>query len=517
MAIDRRDILSGLVTLGLPVSWHGLAAGNRASAASRYLVADRAAGSSPMAATWQQATNDAIITDTTNDSLNSRARCTAPVRSALTDIVLAFPAWGLNATEQPWPCPYRVTATVEYPEGTFHPVFSHGKREIVVEPGFDSPQFDPCPIQIPAGAIFFVKTFVQWHGGFWLGRSQACASLLGEWTNRGMNLPDSTLLPTAFRTTDNAGGFRPGVFARLLNPTPVLGILGASQEMAFGSDSGDPVTGALFIGRAMRNQFPVINISRSGDSFAGYLYRFAGRRALLNGRITHLVLALGSNDIFGGSPADRTFNSVKQVADQFLHAGVHVYGMTVLPRTRSRDSWVTREGQTVVDAGQERQRIRYNALLQSHGKSIGLSDVFDCAHAIDPHDSGLWNVDDVSPGHGGGGFASIAQGRVTAVSLGSDGDYGPFGVGYPALSEIPCAVLNAPGDPHGTGAVATMRTNERGMGVSFTVKDAGRNYVLPPLIAAHGQWCNNDGVHECKRGYDAVIAYSDLRPERFLA
>jgi len=516
MAIDRRDFVSGVAALALPGDRYGRLPANNPSTASRYIVADHAAGSLPMAATWQQATNDAIITDAKNDSLNSRARCTAPVRSGLTDIILAMPAWGLNATEQPWPCQYVVTAAVEYPEGTFHPVFANGKREIVVKPGFDIAQFDPCPIQVPAGAVFFVKAFVRWNGGFWLGRSQACVSLLGEWTYRGKALSDSTLLSTPFQTTDNAGGFRPAVFARLTNPTTVLGILGASQEMAFGSDSGDPVTGALFIGRAMRNQFPVINISRSGDSFGGYLYRFAGRRGLLNGRITHLILALGSNDIFGGSPPDRTFNYVKQVADQFLHEGVQVYGMTVLPRTRSRDLWVTREGQTVVDTGQEKNRLHYNALLLTHGRSIGLSDVFDCAHAIDPHDSGLWNVDELSPGHGGGGFASIAQGRVTAVSLGSDGDYGPFGVGYPALSEIPCAVLNAPGDPHGTGAVVTMHTNERGMGVAFTVKEAGRNYLHPPLVAARGQWCNNDGVHECKRGYDAVIAYSGLGPERFL-
>ena len=482
-----------------------------------------AAGQSPaamhplMAASWQQATNDATITDTLNNALNSRARCMAPRGSGLRDIVLGFPGWGLKAIERPWPGPYRVTACVEFPVGTFHPVYIDGQRIQTVFPGSETVMFEPCPIQIPAGATFYVKCFALWDGGFWMGRSQACIPALGEWTNRGVGLSDQTLTSTAFRTTDLAAGFRPAVFARLDKPGVVLGILGASQEMAYGTDSSDPNTGALFIGRAMRNVFPVMNLSRAGDSLGQYLYRNDARRHLLLGRLTHLVLALGSNDIFAGIPVEKTMSWLRHAAEPYMANGMRVYGMTVLPRSTSSDSWVTAKNQVPVNAAFERTRVAFNARLMGRWRAMGFAGMFDGAHAIDPGDRGVWGVDDLSPGYGGGGFASMVNGSVAGVRLGVMGPNGPGGGGYPPNSLVPCAVLNAPEDALGTGAVVAMRTDGVGKGVSFSVQNRGLSYQYPPLIAARGQWCAHDGVHECKRGYDAVIAGSNLGPGAFLS
>jgi hypothetical protein len=484
-----------------------------------YCAGTRGADNDPhrlMVATWQQATDDATFDDSTNNTLNSRARCVAPAGSGISDIVLAFPGWGLRPTEKPWPSPYSVTASVEYPEGTFHAVYVGGRRQLTVLPGSETLMFEPCPIQIPAGATFYVKCFASWNGGFWMGRSQACVPGLGEWTFRGTGLSDETTTSTIFRTTALAAGFRPAVFGRLQNPTIAMAILGASQEMAYGADSSDPDTGALFIGRAMRNAFPVMNISRAGDSLGQYLYQSTARYELLRGKITHLIMALGSNDIFAGISVDKTFLWLRRAAESYLNDGVRVYGMTVLPRSVSTDHWATKVNQTPVNAVYEAARVAFNARLLTEWRGIGFAGMFDSGHAIDPGDTGVWGADEISHGYGGGGFATVLNGTVASVRLGASGANGPGGAGYPPNSTVPCVILNAPGDSTGAGAVVTMHTDGFGRGASFSVENGGARYAYPPLIAARGQWCSNDGVHECKRGYDAVIAGCNLGPDSFL-
>jgi len=468
-----------------------------------------------LAATWQQATNDATILDTTNNTLNSRTLCVAPTTTGVRDIVLAFPEWGLKAIEKPWPGPYVVRAVIEYPAGKFHPVYAQGRRDITVTPGFSTVWCDACPLEIPAGARFYVKCYARWSGGMWLGRSQSCVPALGEWTRRGVDLPDATETTATFWPTALAAGFQPAVFGRLERRQIALGILGASQEMAYGTDCVDPDNGSLFIGRAMRNMFPVMNLSRAGDSLGQYLYRSAARRQLLNGTVTHLMLALGSNDVFAGVPVQKALLWLLRAAEPYLASGIAVYGMTVLPRSISSDSWRTEANQRPVNSRYELARLQYNASMMQGWKAWGFRGMFDCAHAIDPHDRGIWPADNASAGFGGGGFATIDRGAVVAVRPGATFRGGGVGSAYPPNSAVPCAVLNAPGDTSGSGAVAAMHTDRLGRGISFSVEQGGHGYIYPPLIAAKGQWCHNDGVHECKRGYDAVIGGSGLAPTAF--
>jgi hypothetical protein len=233
--------------------------------------------------------------------------------------------------------------------------------------------------------------------------------------------------------------------------------------------------------------------------------------------VTDLILALGSNDIFAGVSVEKTLSWLKRAAEPYLANGVRVYGMTILPRSTSSDSWVTAINQTPVNAEYELARVAFNAKLLGGWPAMGLASVFDCAHAIDAGDRGVWGADGLSAGYGGGGFAATMNGSVASVRLGAMGPNGPGGGGYPPNSTVPCAVLNAPGDILGAGAVVAMHTDRAGKGFSFSIDNGGASYQYPPLIAAKGQWCAHDGVHECKRGYDAVIAGSNLGPSAFLS
>ena len=89
----------------------------------------------------------------------------------------------------------------------------------------------------------------------------------------------------------------------------------------------------------------------------------------------------------------------------------------------SSDFWATKANQTPVNAIY-RQRVNYNARLTGGWQSMGLAGVFDCAHAIDPGDLGVWGADELSRGYGGGGFATVLNGSVASVRLGASGANG---------------------------------------------------------------------------------------------
>ena len=139
-----------------------------------------------MAACMQQNMVDAIVVDHVNDTLNSRMLCLAPSGCSISDIVLAYPGWSMSGgKETNWPTSYTVTAAIEYPEGQFTPVFRDRSRSLTVRPGPSQAEFDPCPVSIPSGARFFVKTCARWtRGAFPLSSFTAVNRQAGEFERR---------------------------------------------------------------------------------------------------------------------------------------------------------------------------------------------------------------------------------------------------------------------------------------------------------------------------------------------
>ena len=163
----------------------------------------------------------------------------------------------LGGKETNWPASYAVTAAIDNPEGQFTPVFRNRSRSLTVSPGPSLAEFDPCPISIPSGGKFFVKTCARWtRGAFPLSSFTAVNRKAGEWSADATGGADLTLVPgQASPQFSDVAGFGPSVYGRLGAPSVVLGVLGDSIARAWG-DSGDPALNATFIRRAMRNAFP---------------------------------------------------------------------------------------------------------------------------------------------------------------------------------------------------------------------------------------------------------------------
>ncbi|MCC7186395.1 MAG: hypothetical protein IT185_09165 [Acidobacteria bacterium] len=465
-----------------------------------------------LALVTQRSLPDGLTIDTTSNTLNSRMGVTAPTGGSVTDIVLSYPQFVLNNPEEDFGVTYTVTAAIEYPAGTFTPVWTTaGSRSLEVVPGRGLVSFQPCPIVIPAGTRFWIKTFASWTpGNFYL--SAKCASFVsGDGTDRDTDLTDNTLV-AGTPTTTSIAGFGPSVYGRISNPISVLGVIGDSISQT-ATEPGDPVTGWQFLQRAMRGVIPVLNTGRNSDSMALYLQRYEGRSAAFRDSITHLWMGLGRNDVANGNEATMKAEYVK-VINPFLARGIKVYGNTITPYTTSTDGWVSVAGQTIV-ANRESCRQEFNAWLRANWQSLGLTALADWAHVVDRADTGKWTFDPQGTGRAAQGFATLTNGVVTSCSMGS---YllvnNSGGQAYTAGATIPCSVLTYPGGT-GSGAVITGTANGSGLITSYTVVRGGTGYDYPPMVSPYGSW-TNDGIHPDSRGYDAIIAECQIGPEMFV-
>lgn len=458
---------------------------------------------------------DNIVDDTTNNSLNSRKLSYAPTASAITDLVLALPGFGLNNPEADFPVTYTAALSVEYPIGTTPVrVYFGGTASVTVPPGRVLVKSDPLPIHIPAGAQFAVKSYVTWPvGHFWLGTWNASLSV-GEWTNRGTNVVDHTLDNTVIGTTTNVGGFAPIIYATLSAPISTLGLIGDSIGNST-NDQPDLAVGYNAWGRALRNKIAFINLSRGSDSMAFYLQRPEGRNLILRDAVTHVLIEGGGNDLFGGLSAAAIEAQLQSIIGPFIDRGVKVWGMTFPPRSTSTDGWITTVNQTVGNVPAEAVRQTYNSWLRANWQTIGLSGYFDVAHAVDPTDSGKWSVDaGAGPGTAASGFATLSGGAIASVAPATyQAGANSQGSAYPNSASINAIVYNYPNTP-GSGAVVHATTNGSGNVTGYVVDTPGSGYTYPPMVAPIGAW-TNDGTHPTPRGFDEIIKQTGLSPELF--
>jgi lysophospholipase L1-like esterase len=305
-----------------------------------------------------------------------------------------------------------------------------------------------------------------------------------------------------------------GIFARMSARVPVLGILGDSISHGTG-DNSDPLWGGAAIERGLRAQIPVINVSCQGDEFSLYFTRPDGRAALLDGSITHLLVSLGRNDVSVGRPAPQIAHSLETAVAPYLARGVKVYAVTITPQSVSTDKFATVQNQLPYHPDHEAVRLAHNAWLRRNWQRLGLSGIFDWAHAVDPLDSGIW------PAHGGcGNYAvgvpTLADGTIAGVrrAVFSTGqDYG--GRSYPPNQAAhPCIVQRYPDDPARSGdAVITCTTDAEGVVTSFAVVESG-HYTIAPMVMAAG-CLTTDGTHPTGLGYNLMIAGSGFGPQAF--
>jgi hypothetical protein len=305
------------------------------------------------------------------------------------------------------------------------------------------------------------------------------------------------------------------VYGRCATPQPCVGFLGDSI-MTNGYDQADPITGALTLGKALRNQIPFINISQGGDSCIGYLARHECRDMFLRdpatGRVfvTDLVLAMGRNEM---SFAAGLQINIATITKLWVARGVRVIGWTVTPQTTSIDKWATTANQTVSDVSIEAQRLIYNTWLRANYASIGMTRIIDAARIVDPTDSGKWRVDG-TPGYWGLMVPTMSGRRISAITRPDYNGAPAFGREFPANQPATCTIYPMPGDTGAGGGAASLVFGSSGEIPATATVIAGGDYDFPPMIVVPGAW-TGDGLHPGARGYQEIIYRSGFSPAWF--
>jgi lysophospholipase L1-like esterase len=149
-----------------------------------------------------------------------------------------------------------------------------------------------------------------------------------------------------------------------------------------------------YIYRALGYGTPHVNASRGSTTAQMAASRDYGQFSVLEiCKPTHIINALGRNDIFNGRTAAQTKADI--ITGNAKYSGLgKVYGVTIPPWTSSTDSWATVANQTPQNSGYEAQRIIYNADIRANYASWGLAGVIDVsAYCEDATVAGKWRAD----------------------------------------------------------------------------------------------------------------------------
>lgn len=242
-------------------------------------------------------------------------------------------------------------ASIEYPAGTFYPVFFNGSRDAVIQPGAQVVS-DTVGITIPAGAVFWTRAFVQvtagdkWPLGYITKNTDLGVTRSG-WYVKGTGLTDQT---TSGTNTDNfTWGFSPiAVIGKTIDGAiPVaVGLIGDSlmhasspSSAALGNYNLSAYTEALY------GQLPFIQAAQGGAAIA-HPMRNPYLLATIGKYTTHVICNLGVNDFRGGASLAQMQSQLLTLWEYFTARGIKVYQATITPETTSTDGWVTTANQT---------------------------------------------------------------------------------------------------------------------------------------------------------------------------
>ena len=332
----------------------------------------------------------AVLSNGTDTGGNSRIALLAP--KACFDLSILFS--GFNG-DSPVPNPYVVRCALEYPEGTFYPLTFGGLRDVTVQPG-QIVKSDMLPLDLPAGASFFLRTFVSvltggtgytsaptvsFAGGGGTGAA-ATATLTGSVVTGLTFAAGGLKWPTSFvpnfssdggvsgttQTDMTTSGTVPNNFAFFYSPLTILGrlavpapsVLIIGDSIAAGQGDTGNSTGFIVGGLGgplgtyvtfTAAGIPYMNLAQPGEtaaSFAGYAAR--PMRSYLFQFARYAVCEYGANDLlFATTLAALQANSLIFWKSLALR-GVSCYQTTLTPRVTSSDNFATLAGQTPINS-----------------------------------------------------------------------------------------------------------------------------------------------------------------------
>ena len=366
-------------------------------------------GNSPASYTGQIFTRSYVP-----NTLGNYATCTTRSRHILrngattTTFQLVFPGWAaINtagppsiATETIVPTTATVTATVEYPAGTYNRVTFGGATSGALPSSIGNLVSDPVSLSIPDNTPVYFRQAVSTTSGatarmpYTLG--VANNQILDTTNGEGMSCTHGDLTGGG-SITDGFSGKQGYVPAAIIGPTTKPSVALVGDSITLGTydvvdTSGD--TGSL--ARSIGPYLAYINEGVGGESAQGVVGSDTQRLALA-AYTPSSIIALGTNDTFLNSTSAATTEGYLQTLyTAFGFSGTHkVFGAVLLPQTTSTDNWVTTTNQST--KSQEPQRKALNFYIES--RPAPLAGYFDLGDVFEWYPtSGYWNLPPGSPG-----------------------------------------------------------------------------------------------------------------------
>lgn len=280
-----------------------------------------------------------------------------------------------------------VTASVEYPAGTFNQLKFGGSATAVV-PDLTTLTSDPLTLStpVPNGTKFFVRFFLIGAAGvpYYGGNTQYVAG--GD--AFVFNGTDQTMSGTVTDSGNGVGFFPYAIVA--ISSKRVIALMGDSRVVGAGDQTLDATGDMGCFERPLAPTYATLNLSRAGGFTGDWLAGAAPKRlALAQAYATDAVCNYGINDLvsLGSSPATLEANLV---AIRATLPTLRYFQGTIVVDAASTDNWATLANQTPVAANANRVIVN-NWIRPNTGGFTGVIELADVAESS--RDSGKWKVD----------------------------------------------------------------------------------------------------------------------------
>lgn len=235
-----------------------------------------------------------------------------------------------------------ITASIEYPAGTFTQLTFAGSASVTMGSGVEAFS-DYATVSIPNGATFWIREFFNGTAGGYVNYNTWQNAFLGEATQLSTTaLTDLTMLGTITNSGTPSGVSRPP--RMIVGVTANKSVVIAGDSIAYGqADTED--TSASATGYNGVVGFLARSLDAKSIAFASYA--IAGTTAhgqgytLAYGKCSHLISEFSINDFQFSADTAATCLSDIDSFTQYAGPSVKVYQTTTTPYSNSSDGWTT--------------------------------------------------------------------------------------------------------------------------------------------------------------------------------
>lgn len=333
----------------------------------------------------QVASNTYLPAQLSASNVQSNWRSMKFARDKIASLQIAYPSWYSNS-ETPTGANMTLSASIEYPAGTYTQVKWAGSTSVVVASGALSPLSDVVTVAIPKNAQFWVRTWNQCSAGAIFTAQVGTVS--GNFSELGASgLTDKTMSGSISGT--GPYDFGPCLIVSQTTKPSVL-IIGDSieNEAAYTNNSTTQDFSGDYgvVARSIGPNFGYTKYALTGDSIATFNANCAKRKLLIP-YFTHLIDEFGRNDVDSSATAATILAGYATLQQNF--AALKVCQTTIPPKSTSSDNWATVANQTAATTSGVAQTVNQaiRAGLPNFERSFDIAGPLETAT-----DSSIWQV-----------------------------------------------------------------------------------------------------------------------------